>query len=66
MTEAELELLLAALPAVVQEGIRLYEAAKGGTIDLSNALAQAAAMQTSVTTDNAAANAAVAAKFPTP
>lgn len=66
MSEAEIGLLLAALPAIVQEGIKLFESAKAGTVDLSTALATAAALQATVTADNAAADAAEAKKFPTP
>jgi len=64
MTDAELEALLAALPALVQEGIKLYEAAKSGSIDLTAALARATALQQTITADNAAADAALAARFP--
>jgi hypothetical protein len=63
VTDAELELLLAALPAVIQEAIKLWDAAKAGTVDLTTALAQATALQTTIAADNAAADAAENAKF---
>lgn len=66
MNEAELAALLAALPALVQEGIKLYDAARAGTIDLTTALASATALQTTIAGDNAAADAAEAKRFDLP
>lgn len=66
MTEAEIELLIAALPAVYQEVVKLIDSARAGTVDLTTALAQAAALQSTDAANDAKVDADEAKKFPTP
>lgn len=66
MTAAEIELLIAALPAAYQEVIKLIDDARAGNVDLTTALARAAALQSTDAANDAKVDADEAKKFPAP
>jgi hypothetical protein len=64
MTEAEIAALIAALPTVYQEVIKLIDAARAGTVTAADATAGLKALTDDVTANNAAIDAEVAEKTP--